>query len=122
MQAFALETLEGLSGRLVELGLLHGLWIGLFAASVLAIAFRMRPQLMHAARYAMLVVGLFLAAIGPMFATPLHYALSSRPTKTIESRPVGYNVECPLGFESHNLRERPCHNRQRAQAVLCFRT
>lgn len=39
MQAFAFETLQGLGGRLGLLVMLHALWIGLGAASVVALAF-----------------------------------------------------------------------------------
>ena len=89
MQAFALEAFEGLSGRLIGLGLLHGLWIGLVAASLVALAFQVCPRLTHQARHRILLVALLLVVIGPLVATPLHHALSSRPMKTAQaSEPI----------------------------------
>ncbi len=89
MQAVALETLQGLSGRLVGLGLLHSLWISLAVASLVALVFQSCPRLSHQARYLILLAALSLVAIGPIVAVPLHQALASsttsveRPTELI---------------------------------------
>jgi beta-lactamase regulating signal transducer with metallopeptidase domain len=69
MPPLAPEALGGLTGRLVTLGLVHGLWIGLLAASAAAIALRAIPHRRPRVRYALLLFALGLAALGPPLAT-----------------------------------------------------
>jgi beta-lactamase regulating signal transducer with metallopeptidase domain len=69
------------SGRLVCLGLLHSLWIGLFVASVVALAFQVRPSLSHESRHWVVLAALLLVATGPVVATLLHYNVASRPKR-----------------------------------------
>jgi hypothetical protein len=60
MHAILFEAFEGLSGRLIGLGLLHSLWVGLCVAALLSLAFQICPNLSHQARYLMLVFAFFL--------------------------------------------------------------
>ena len=81
MQTISFEAFQGVSGRLVCLGLLHSLWIGLFVASVVALAFQVRPSLSHESRHWVVLAALLLVATGPVVATLLHYNVASRPTR-----------------------------------------
>ncbi|APW62259.1 M56 family metallopeptidase [Paludisphaera borealis] len=65
MQALAIEAAPGMSGGLLWLALLHGLWLGLAAAGVVALVFQARWTLSHRARHAILLGALGLVAIGP---------------------------------------------------------
>ena len=78
MQAIAIESLQSLSARLIGLGILHGLWISLCAASAVALRFQLRPNLSHQARHRILVIALLLVAAAPIVVTPLHRAFASR--------------------------------------------
>jgi beta-lactamase regulating signal transducer with metallopeptidase domain len=81
MQTIGFEAFQGVSGRLVGLGLLHSLWIGLFVASVVALALQVRPRLSHQARYRILLAAFLVVATGPFGATFLHRSLASHPTR-----------------------------------------
>ena len=56
MQALAIEAFQGLSASLVWPALLHSLWIGLLAASVVALVFQAGTRLSHRARHVILLV------------------------------------------------------------------
>jgi beta-lactamase regulating signal transducer with metallopeptidase domain len=88
MQAIGFEAFQGVSGRLVGVGLIHSLWIGLLVASVVALALDVRPRLSHQSRYMMVLVALVLVAIAPFVVTPLHYSLWARTTWSQEQREV----------------------------------
>ncbi len=64
MPPLSLEALRGLTGRLATLGLLHGVWIALLAASATAIALRAVPPRRRRLRYHLLLFALALVAIG----------------------------------------------------------
>jgi len=65
MQALAIEAIPGLIGGLLWLVLLHGLWLGLATAGVVALVFQFRWRLSHRGRRAILLAALGLVAIGP---------------------------------------------------------
>ena len=89
MQAIGFEAFQGVTGRLVGLGLLHSLWIGLLVASLVALALQIRPRLSHQTRHRILLAALLLVATGPVLATLLHSSLASCPTrKTSPSEPI----------------------------------
>ena len=71
MPYFASEALRGLTGRLVTLGLLHAVWIGLVAACLAAAALRIVSHRRRRARYGLLAAALAAAAFGPLVATSL---------------------------------------------------
>jgi hypothetical protein len=85
MQAFALETLQGLSGQVVGLGLMHGLWISIIVASLVDLTLQVCPRLSHPDRHQVFLVALVLIAIGPVLATSLNCALSSSSRKTTQT-------------------------------------
>jgi beta-lactamase regulating signal transducer with metallopeptidase domain len=78
MQAIAIESFQSLSARLIGLGLMHGLWISLGVASVVALGFQLRPHLSHRARHRVLVIALLLVTAAPIVVTRLQIAFSSR--------------------------------------------
>jgi hypothetical protein len=51
MQPLSRAAFQALSGRMLELGLLHSLWIGLVTASLVALAFQAVPRLSHGKRH-----------------------------------------------------------------------
>ncbi|MEW4568885.1 M56 family metallopeptidase [Tautonia sp. JC769] len=86
-----LGTLGGLTGRLVTLGLLHAIWIGLATAAVAAFALRVLPGRRRGACYAVLLTLLALTALGPPIATALQRSrVESRSTRaaTIVERSI----------------------------------
>jgi hypothetical protein len=111
MQAIGFEAFQGVSGRLVGLGLLHSLWIGLFVASVVALALQAFPRLSHQARHFILLAALLLVATGPVVATLLHHTLASRPTrKAPPGEPIvivsgsGNSLDLPFASERRSIR------------------
>jgi hypothetical protein len=66
MPTFAPEAFGGLTGRLVWLSLIHSLWIGLLAASVVALILQSAPRLSHRTRHAILAAAMLVAAVGPI--------------------------------------------------------
>jgi beta-lactamase regulating signal transducer with metallopeptidase domain len=78
MQAIAIESLQGLIGRLIGLGLMHGLWISVCTASAVALWFQIRPRLLHQSRHRILVIAFLLVAAAPIVVTGLHRAIASR--------------------------------------------
>ncbi len=73
MPTSALEAFGGLTGRLIGLGLIHSLWIGLLIAAGVALIFQMAPQMTHRVRHATLIVAMLVAATGPIaMATAQH--------------------------------------------------
>lgn len=68
-----LEALGGVIGRLVWLGLLHSLWLGLAAAASVALVLRVRPSLSHRLRHATLLASLVVVALGPPAVTALQH-------------------------------------------------
>src|SRR5215472_11052397 len=87
MPGFAVEALHGLTGRLVWLGLLNSLWIGLFVASLVALVFHAGPRLTHQLRHAVLVIALLLVALGPVGVTVLQQVGASRPARNNRPSP-----------------------------------
>jgi hypothetical protein len=88
MQAIGFEAFQGVSGRLVGLGLLHGLWFGLFAASLVALAFQMFPRLSHDARHHILLLVLLLVAVAPFFITSVQYIVAFQTTRRSQRNAV----------------------------------
>jgi beta-lactamase regulating signal transducer with metallopeptidase domain len=84
MAGIALEAVDGASGRLVMLVLLHSLWISLVVASHVALVFPMCPRLSHQTRHLILLVALLLVAMGPVIAAPVHRALSRGSERVME--------------------------------------
>jgi|GEM_PF-1660196 len=84
MPHLASEALGGLTGRLVTLGLLHAVWIGLLVASLAAIALRLVPHRRRQVRHSLLLAALALAVLGPLFATSLQRSRG----RSRESEPV----------------------------------
>jgi hypothetical protein len=78
MQAIAIESLQSLIGRLIGLGLMHGLWISLCIASAVALWFQIRPRLSHQSRHRILVIALLLVAAAPIVVAGLHHFIASR--------------------------------------------
>jgi beta-lactamase regulating signal transducer with metallopeptidase domain len=78
MPTFPAEAFGGLTVRLVWLGLIHSLWIGLLAASVAALVGQSAPRLSHRRRHAILVAAMSVAALGPI-ALALWRHLAPRP-------------------------------------------
>lgn len=104
MPPLSLEALRGLTGRLVTLGLVHGVWIGLLAASATALALRVLPAHWRRPRHHLLLAALGLVAIGAPAAAMVQRALSrlSEPapgmTSTIvviPGRPLADSPEAP---------------------------
>ena len=88
MQALAIEAIERLNAWPVWPALLHSLWFGLLAASVVALIFQARPGLSHRARYRILLAALALLIPAPAVATLLQRVNASRPTRAVEAGPV----------------------------------
>jgi hypothetical protein len=80
MPTSALEAFGGLTGRLVWLGLLHSVWIGLLVGSGVALIFQIGPRITHGARHAILLVAMLIASAGPI-AMAIAQHLSSSPTE-----------------------------------------
>jgi beta-lactamase regulating signal transducer with metallopeptidase domain len=106
MQTIGFKAFQGVSGRLVGLGLLHSLWMGLFVASVVALALQAFSRLSHQTRHFILLMALFLVATAPVVATLLHHALASRPMrKAPQSEPnfivsgLGNSPELPFASD-----------------------
>jgi beta-lactamase regulating signal transducer with metallopeptidase domain len=78
MPTSAAEAFGGLTGRLVWLGLLHSLWIGLVVASGMALILRLGSRLSHRARYAILAVAMVVVASGPGAVVVAQYVASCR--------------------------------------------
>jgi beta-lactamase regulating signal transducer with metallopeptidase domain len=75
MRSLALEAFGGLTGRLIWLGLLNGLWLGLFAASACTLFFRAAPRLSHRVRHSVLVVAIAFIATGPIVLTAVQHSI-----------------------------------------------
>ncbi|SIO67491.1 BlaR1 peptidase M56 [Singulisphaera sp. GP187] len=73
MQALATEAIQGLSGGLVWLGLLHSLWFGLLTAALVALLFQTCRAISHKTRHATLLAALCLVAFSPLVLTTIHY-------------------------------------------------
>jgi beta-lactamase regulating signal transducer with metallopeptidase domain len=78
MPALALEAIQGISGRLLWLSLLHSLWLGLILAALVALVFQVRWTLTHRARHAILLTALCLVAAGPPALTVAQYCADWR--------------------------------------------
>ncbi len=76
MPTFAAQAFGGLIGRLVWLGLLHSLWIGLVVASGTALILRFGSRLSHQARHAILAVAMIVVASGPGAVALAQYVAS----------------------------------------------
>ena len=72
------ETLApgGLAGRLVTLALFHGLWIGLLASAVAALALAWLPIRARRAREAALLLALVVSVVGPIVAVSLAHSMA----------------------------------------------
>ncbi len=77
MPTLALEALRGLTGRLLTLGLVHALWIGLLSASTAAVALRLLPPRARQARHRLLLALLTITALGPIAATTTQRSLKT---------------------------------------------
>ena len=80
MRSFALEAFGGLTGRLIWLGLLNGLWLGLLGASACALIFRTAPRLSQRVRHAVLFVAMLFVAIGPVVVTTVQHVVGTLTT------------------------------------------
>lgn len=101
MQALALEAIQGMTGGLLWLALLHALWIGLAAAGGVALAFQAGRPFAHRARHAGLLAALGLVAVGPPALSALQYLADVRRPEHI---PIGAEETFvgstpPLGVE-----------------------
>ncbi len=79
MQAHAIEAIESLIDWFVWPALLHSLWIGLLAASIVALVFQAGTRLSHQARHAILLAAIALTILGPAVAALLEHTIASRP-------------------------------------------
>src|SRR5262249_29911708 len=75
MPPIPLEALEGLTGRLVTLGLVHAGWVGLLVAAILSLAFQCLPLRSHRARHDLLMAAMGLIVIGPMAVVAIHRSI-----------------------------------------------
>jgi beta-lactamase regulating signal transducer with metallopeptidase domain len=78
MRTFPLEALGELTGRLIWLGLIHSVWIGLIVAAGVAVMFQLGPRWSHRARHAFLVLAMAGVALGPVAVALLLQALSAQ--------------------------------------------
>lgn len=85
MQALATEAIQGLSGGLVWLGLLHSLWLGLVTSALVALIFQTRRALSHRARHATLFVALCAVAFSPFVLTTAQYITGGRRSEGISA-------------------------------------
>jgi beta-lactamase regulating signal transducer with metallopeptidase domain len=67
---------------------LHGLWFGLLAASLVALAFQIFPRLSHYARHHILLMVILLVAVVPFFITSLQYVVASQTTRRAQRNAV----------------------------------
>ena len=81
MRSLALEAFGGLTGRLIWLGLLNGLWLGLLAASACALTLRAAPRLSHRVRHTILLVAMLFVAIGPVVVTAVQHVVGTLPIR-----------------------------------------
>jgi hypothetical protein len=81
MPPVPLEAFQGLIGRLVSLGLVHAVWVGLLASAIAAIVFQTLPRLSHRFRYGLLAGTLGVVVIGPIVAVAIQRS-------TVKSRSV----------------------------------
>jgi beta-lactamase regulating signal transducer with metallopeptidase domain len=88
MPTISLEAFEGLGGRLVGLGLVHSIWLGLLVASLVALAFQVRPEMSHTSRHRILLLALFLNAVGPVVATFVHRSFFSTAKSVQRDIPI----------------------------------
>ena len=99
MQTLSLEALQGLSGRLFVLGLLHSLWIGLCVASMVALVFQIRPRLSHRSRHLLLLLAFFFVPAAPLVVVPIHHALLSPPSGRVQPSTVISVKSGAAGFD-----------------------
>lgn len=66
MPTLASSLIEGPTGQGLWLMLLEAVWLGLLAASIVALTFRVGARLSHRARYAIAAVAMILVAAGPV--------------------------------------------------------
>ena len=83
MQALATEAIQGLSGGLVWLGLLHSLWLGLVTAALVALVFQTRWALSHRSRHATLLVALGVVAFSPVVLTAVQYLTAGQRSEDV---------------------------------------
>ena len=86
MQAIAIEAFKSVTAW-VWPTMLHSLWIGLLAASIVAIAFQAFTRLSHQARYGILLAGLGVSVFVPVVATLLYDSVA-RPRAGRRNRPI----------------------------------
>ena len=107
MQFIGFEAFQGVSGRLVGLGMIHSLWIGLLVAAVVELALQVRSRLSHEARHRILLAALLLVATGPVAATLLQRNLAARSTRGAPSNElikIALDLRRPLKLPSTNDR------------------
>ena len=104
-------AIERAMSSLAWLGLAHGLWLGLAAPSLAALALRARPGRPSPARHNLLVGAFLLATIGPFVIAAAHLEAARRsarrpvlpapvsvaPATGIEGRPVHLREPRPSG-------------------------
>jgi hypothetical protein len=81
------EAFQGLTGRLVSLGLVHAVWVGLLASAVAAIVFQALPRISHRVRY-----GLLAMAMGTVVAGPIVAVVIQRSTAESRSLTGGASI------------------------------
>jgi beta-lactamase regulating signal transducer with metallopeptidase domain len=84
MQALAIEAFESLVTWLVWPALLHSLWIGLLATSVVALLLQSCTRVSRHAQYGALLAALVLTILGPAVATLIQHVIASRSDGGLE--------------------------------------
>ena len=107
MHAVAIESFQELSARWIWPALLHSVWIGLLVAAVCAIVVNGSARLSHGARYAILLVALALAILGPAVVTVFERRLAAVTATTApelvitaQTAPGAERVSGPLAAHS----------------------
>lgn len=85
MPTLASSLIEGPAGQGLWIWLLHAVWLGLLAASMVALTFRLGVRLSHRARYAILAVAMIVVAAGPVSLVGWSAAFPSRAAEMTAS-------------------------------------
>jgi len=92
VQAFAIEACENVVAWLVWPVLLHSLWFGLVAASLVALVFQTCKRLSHDTRYVLLCVSLVATVLGPSVVAISLCATAREPRASAIARSTGVTV------------------------------
>jgi hypothetical protein len=127
MHAVAIEAFQELSARWIWPALLHSVWIGLLVAAVCAIVVNGSARLSHGARYAILLVALALAILGPAVVTVFERRLAAVTATTApelvitaQTAPGTERVSGPLAAHSPRTSNLIAAGRSRFTEFLSF--